>query len=944
LSRGSIPRAVSEWLIIGASILVASAALLWGWPHAGGTRVIATLMMAVVSWAIVIRLVRSERAAARAADQKFQVLLHDIDAVVWDSDPYTFQFRFVSERARDILGYPVTQWTQEADFWANHLHPEDRDAALEACRKAVEAGGDHRLEYRMIAADGRVVWIRDNLRVGQNPDGLRRMRGVMVDITEAKRAQRALERSESTYRALVEALPDLLFRIRKDGVLLDCRSPHYLRLEVDPAFLIGHTIEELLPAELAADSWNLMRKAFETRAAQMYEFRLPLVNGPGDFEARLAALGDEEVLVLVRDITSRKQAEESLRAAEAELRRVLSSVSDGVWSAEIGSAGDGKFVYHSVAVERLRGRPREHYTGIARWFEQIHPEDRPRIQDVFARMREMIYAHERFEYRVFWPDGTLRWLRTTVSASHLEDEHSRFDGVDSDITAHKAAEEALRRANEALRAVIEASPLAIFEVDLTGGVKSWNPAAERILGWSREEVLGSPLPWLADGDFEVLRQRVAAGATQNAVDVIERRKDGAAVELSLWSAPLTDASGAPSGFITLAADITERRELEAQLRQSQKMEAVGRLAGGVAHDFNNLLTVITGYAYMLVQDVGESEALRANAEEILRAVDRASALTSQLLAFSRRQIAKPRPVDLTALVANMDRMLRRVIGEDIDLVADLAPGLAKVKADPGQIEQVVMNLVVNARDAMPGGGCIIIRTAAVQLDPDFARFHPCARPGAYVVLAVTDTGHGMGDDVKAHLFEPFFTTKEPGKGTGLGLSMVYGIVRQCGGEITVASEPGHGATITIYLPQIEAAEEDSADSPAPTTLEAGRETILLVEDEDEVRRLLRGALAQQGYTVIEASGPEEAIRLSGAFREHIDLMLSDVVMPHMSGLDLARTLAPERPDMRVLFMSGYTEDPAFQDGSATPFIRKPFTPRDLAEKLRDALHQAPRLV
>ena len=429
---GKFPRAASEWLVIGACILIAALALLWGWGRAGSVRVLGTLSLAVIAWAIVIRMVRAERAAARAADRKFQDLLHDIDAIVWDSDPYTFQFRFVSERARDILGYPVEQWTREPDFWAKRLHPDDRESALAACRQAAETGGAHRLEYRLIASDGRVVWIRDDLRVALEAGGPRRMRGVMVDITEAKQAQQALQRSEATNRALVEALPDLLFRIRKDGVLLDCRSPRYLPLQVDPAYLIGRTLEELLPADLAADARQLMRRAFSTGSSQMYECRLP-VNGARDFEARMAPLAGEEALVLVRDITSRKQAEESLRDAEAELRRVLSSISDGVWSAETGPGDGGKFVYHSVAVERICGRPREHYTELARWFEQIHPEDRPRIQEAFERLREALYSRERFQYRVLWPDGSQRWVRTTVSASRLDDGHSRFDGVDSDI-------------------------------------------------------------------------------------------------------------------------------------------------------------------------------------------------------------------------------------------------------------------------------------------------------------------------------------------------------------------------------------------------------------------------------------------------------------------------------------------------------------------------------
>jgi len=761
------------------------------------------------------------------------------------------------------------------------------------------------------------------------------MRGVMVDITEAKQAQQALQRSEATNRALIEAMPDLLLRISKDGVYLDYKAARFESPYAEPATLVGRTLEDALPPEVAAEARSLLKRSIETGSAQMHECRLPVKGSPHDFEARLAPIGQDEALVLVRDITQRKRAEESLRAAEAELRRVLVSVSDGIWSAELGPNERGKFVYHSRAVERICGRPPEYYSATERWLDQVHPDDLERVKAAFKRMAAGRSAREQMEFRVVWPDRTLHWVRTTVNASPLDGGRIRLDGVDSDITAHKLANEALRQANEALRTVIQASPLAIFEFDLEGRVKSWNPAAEQIFGWSKEEALGRPLPWITEErELKAFRDR---GGVMSAVEATEKRKDGSTVELSLWSAPLRDAAGAPSGFIMLAAEMTERRQLEAQLRQSQKMEAVGRLAGGVAHDFNNLLTVITGCAHMLLQDLSGSDPLRINAEEILRAVDRASALTNQLLAFSRRQVARPRPADLSALVANMDRMLRRVIGEDVELATDLSPTLAKVKADPMQIEQVIMNLVVNSRDAMPAGGKITIRTADVQLDREFARLHPTARPGAYVLLSVSDNGNGMDDEIKAHLFEPFFTTKEQGKGTGLGLSMVYGIVRQCGGEIAVASEPGQGATVSIYLPRMEGAADETTASIAPAVIQSGRETILLVEDEDEVRRLVRDVLSRQGYTVIEASDPDGALRLSEEFQRPIDLLLSDVVMPQMSGPELARRLAPRRPKMKVLFMSGYTDDPALGEGGRNPLLRKPFAPQDLAHRLRQTL-------
>jgi nitrogen-specific signal transduction histidine kinase/ActR/RegA family two-component response regulator len=409
--------------------------------------------------------------------------------------------------------------------------------------------------------------------------------------------------------------------------------------------------------------------------------------------------------------------------------------------------------------------------------------------------------------------------------------------------------------------------------------------------------------------------------------------------------PLRDSASAASGFLTMAADLTERKSLERQLQQAQKMEAVGRLAGGVAHDFNNLLTVITGYGYMLLEDLANQPVPRGNVEQILRAVDRASALTNQLLAFSRRQVSPPKTIDVNELVLNMDKMLRRVIGEDIELVTALSPDAGKINADPGQIEQVIMNLVVNSRDAMPEGGRITIETANATLDEEYARIHLTARPGEYVMLSVIDTGEGMDEETRAHIFEPFFTTKEPGKGTGLGLAQVYGIVKQSDGEITVESAPSQGTRVQIYLPRISGTVSADEEERGEADRAEGTETVLLVEDEDDVRRLVCEVLEQHGYTVLSAAEPQEAIEICRTYRRQIDLLLTDMVMPQMGGRELADRTGWIRPDMRVLFMSGYTDDAMLGVAVSEPgvaFLKKPFTPAVLTRKIREVLEARPQ--
>jgi signal transduction histidine kinase/CheY-like chemotaxis protein len=409
----------------------------------------------------------------------------------------------------------------------------------------------------------------------------------------------------------------------------------------------------------------------------------------------------------------------------------------------------------------------------------------------------------------------------------------------------------------------------------------------------------------------------------------------------LRSVPVKEA-GSVVEVVEIGRDVTEHRKLEEQVRQAQKMESVGRLAGGVAHDFNNLLTVITGYSELLLQKIGNESPMRGQVEEIKRAGEQAASLTQQLLAFSRKQIIEPKVVHLDGLVAEMHKMLTRLIGENIALQATTGKSLGSVKVDPGRFQQILMNLVVNARDSMPDGGKIVIETANVDLDEGYCAVHPYVKPGRYVMVAVSDTGKGMSEEVKAHIFEPFFTTKGMGSGTGLGLATTYGAVHQAGGSIEVYSEVGIGTTLRIYLPRIEEEALKPEKVDRPTDLPGGTETVLIVEDEGTLRNLCVQILKQLGYRVLQARNGTEAIAVAQGYGERIDLLLTDVVMPGMNGADLATQLVLHHREMRVLFTSGYTEDVISHHGvlaEGVSFIGKPYTPSALARKVREVINE-----
>ncbi|MBI4545823.1 MAG: PAS domain S-box protein [Gemmatimonadetes bacterium] len=765
----------------------------------------------------------------------------------------------------------------------------------------------------------------------------------------------AVSPPDELLRALCSACPDAILLADREGRIRFAAGAAAKLFGYSPEELLGQPVELLVPERLRGSHQELREQYWQSpqprpmqSGLELYARRKDGSEIPVDILLAPLESGPELlVLAIVRDLGEQRRLESALLDTAERYALVLTGMGQVVYSRRPapGAPLSGEAEFISQQVTDLVGCPPEDFArdpGL--WYALLHPEDRPVVE---AATQELVNSGRPGlqEYRLRHRDtGEYRWVEDWT-VPQLDDAGAvvRLFGVVRDVTVRAAAARALRESEARYRTLFEQSRSAIIVATWEGRILDFNSAALQLLGCSARdmETLAARDLFADPDDAEWIPRAILAEESVQDLEVQLQRRDGTARDCLLSATVWKADTGEVLGYEIIAHDITERKRLEREFRQAQKMEAVGRLAGGIAHDFNNLLTVIRGRADLLLAELPGEDPGRPDVDEIAQAADRAASLTQQLLAFSRKQVMQPRLLDLNAVVSNLQRMLRRLIGEDIEIATDLDPTLGKLRADPGQMEQVLMNLVVNARDAMPRGGTLSIGTRSVEVEERQARAHAGAHPGRHALLWVGDTGVGMDRDTLSRIFEPFFTTKEKAQGTGLGLSTVYGIVSQSGGWIDVQSEPGRGTRFDIYLPLAgDAAAEAPRGGPPAAEPGGGGETVLLVEDEDAVRSLARRVLERRGYTILEARTGAQALDLARQYNGAIHLLLTDIMLPQMSGHELAGQVAEVRPGLKTLYMSGYgtvdaTALPVIEAGR--DFVEKPFTPATLARKVREAL-------
>jgi two-component system cell cycle sensor histidine kinase/response regulator CckA len=693
--------------------------------------------------------------------------------------------------------------------------------------------------------------------------------------------------------------------------------------------------------------WPLARTVITRERVGGEEIRILRGDGTDGFIRMSSApvLDDAGQIVaavaIVVDLTDQRKAETAVRITDERLKFVARATTDVIWDWDIMT---NALVWND-SVETVFGHKQNQiYPEIQWWHDHIHPDDRERVITGIRGILDQGGTSWSDQYRYRRADDS---YANVMDRGYVARDSGgiaiRMIGAMTDISERSRSEAAIRFQAQLLNAVQQ----AVVATDPEGIVIFWNKFAELLYGWTAEEAVGqtiqelTPSPFLRDHGAEIMERGAAGGSWTG--EFLVQGKSGKAFPALLTTSPVLDERGTVLGFVTVSIDLTERRNLEEQFRQSQKMDAVGRLAGGIAHDFNNLLTVIRLNTEIIMEGFDPTDPRSEDVMQIRSAAERASGLTRQLLAFSRKQILQPRVLDMNSVVGNVEPMLRRLIGEDVT-ISSTCSARGYVVADPGQLDQVLVNLVVNARDAMPQGGRITIETRNVELDENYTSEHAPVVAGRYVMLSVGDNGVGMNRDTREHAFDPFFTTKEAGKGTGLGLATVYGIVKQSGGYVWIYSEPALGTTLKLYFPEVSASAAFSTSEPrtASKDTKRGSETILLVEDEEAVRGLTSRILEKQGYRVLAAQHGREAMEIASKESGRIDLVLTDVVMPGMNGRGLVERLTGIRPRIKSLYMSGYTDDDIIRRGFIEPsrsFLQKPFTSDNLLQTVRKVLDE-----
>jgi PAS domain S-box-containing protein len=836
-----------------------------------------------------------------------------------------------------MLGHASREDLPDRKVQDFYYRPADREAMV--ARLLTERGlSNYELCFRH--KDDSPVWVLANIVLHEEPAGPPVVQATIIDITERKRVEESL----LLFRALIDRSNDAIEVIDPEtGRFLDvnetaCLSHGYTREE----HLSLHVKDVAPTSDPSAWARNLehLRRVGSRLHVGLHR-RKDGSTFPVEVNITYVRLNRDYIVAVVRDVTEQKRAVEELRRSEERLRQAVRVSNLGIFDHDHLT----ETYYWSPEERAIHGWEAERPPTLSEFVALLHPEDRERIATAIRR------AHDPagdgvfdVEQRIIRPDGEVRWL-VTRSQTSFEGEGAarhpvRTVGAVLDATEWKRVEERLAEAQEI-------GGFGSFEVDVKTWVGHCSPALCRIFGLSNDEPLRDVRAFLsrhvhADNQLRADRARAKLldEGGSDEIEVRYLRPDGQERILQIRRRALRTIAGQVTKIVGTIQDVTELKRLEEQFRQAQKMEAVGQLAAGVAHDFNNLLTVISGCSELALAQVHRGGPLAELIEAIQKAGERAATLTRQLLVFSRKQVLQPQLTDLGALVKELARMLKRLIGADVELAVTSAPSLGLVEVDPGQFEQVVMNLAVNARDAMPHGGKLTIETRNIDLDAAYCETRPDVKPGRYVQMVLADTGHGMDAATRVRIFEPFFTTKEVGRGTGLGLPVAHGVVRQSGGHVEVTSEPGHGTTFTICIPRVAGVATPRKSAPGLAPSPRGTETVLVVDDDDAVRELTATALRSNGYVVLEARHGEEALRVG---REHpgpIHLLLTDMVMPRMNGRQLAELLVRDRPGLRALYVSGYAEEAIMRSDvpeAGRAFLEKPFNPVSLARKVREVL-------
>jgi two-component system cell cycle sensor histidine kinase/response regulator CckA len=833
----------------------------------------------------------------------------------------------------EILGQQVTVLMPE---YLRHLHKAAVHAYVKTGQKHISWTG---LQLTGLHKSGAQIPLE--ISFGEHiRDGKHIFTGILRDVSERNRIEQALRHSQEKYAKMIHSSPDAV-------TLRSLPDRRYVEVNEGFSRLTGYTAEEVIgktPSEVGIWSDNsshaeVLEKLQRDDEVRDVEFEFRTKGGEhrhGTVSATHLTVGtDSYMLSISRDITDRKKTEERL----SQLAAIVESSFDAI----IGKTLDGTIVSWNAAAEAMYGYSAAEVVG--RPIALLAPaEQRREVDQLLDRLAhgEKIGHYETTRIR---KDG--RKIIVAVTLSPIRDTTGKIVGasaISRDITERRRVEQDLRQSEARFASLVQDAPYGIFRVTLEGQFLQVNPALVRMLGYQSDaELLERNIQTDVYAKAELRKKHIGDYWRHQDFRDVEahwKRKNDERIIVRLSGRPVERPGGELAYFEVFAEDITEPRSLERQLLQSQKMEAIGRLAGGVAHDFNNLLGVILGQNELLQADFGSNPTLHRRVEAIDQSARRAADLTKQLLAFSRQQFIEPRVLDTNAIVREVEKLLKRLIGEDVELTMHLSPNTGNIRIDPSQLEQILLNLAVNARDAMPEGGKLILETSFVELDETYARQHLGAKAGDFVLLAVSDTGTGMDSQTMARIFEPFFTTKPEGRGTGLGLSTVYGIVKQNNGYVMAYSEVGHGTTFRIYFPSVRATSEVQYQKTDQGEFAKGCETILLVEDEPALRELARELLEANGYKVIEADRGEQAIRLVEDSQAPINLLLTDVVMPGIGGKQLATRLLELRPGLQVLYMSGYTDDVINNRGvlcENTLVLPKPFSRAILLRRVREAL-------